>query len=193
MTERDSFSTISLTSSIASLIEERERRDLETGWQDLHKRIVDYRQVHKITIVHFLQFCELPDHNSFYQQLCGINGCNRHPTNKLGTKGKIFLDGVTNFFQKVDEGFIPPPCESDLENEIFDFQMDHSKELRGMSICNVLFKKEKNQVVIQILPGANEEEIKNFLKDKFHLEAIDIEFIRVELVYSASLFFDDYN
>jgi hypothetical protein len=93
--------------SSSSFSEQRERRDIETGWQDLHKKIIDCRLKNQITILRFLKLCELPN-KSYFRQLCCLTGNDLHPSNKLGSTGKMFLDAVANLFQKIQDGTLIP-------------------------------------------------------------------------------------
>ena len=172
----------SATSPVLSRIYEQwERREIETGWQGLHKKILNYRQNNQIYIVKIIELCGLPN-KSYFQQLCCVTGNELHPSNKSGSTGKMFLDAVAILFQKIENGDLAPYVfEKDLENEIYDFLKDHFEELHKIRIHRLKYNKEENKIVVTHLSGANEEEIKTFLKEKFFLESVEIEFLEIEL------------
>jgi hypothetical protein len=180
---RDSLTGSSSSfSSSFSIYEQRERRDMETGWQDLHKKIIDYRQNYQITIVRFIELCDLPN-KSYFRQLCCLTGIDLHPSNKPGSTGKMFLDAVANLFQKIQNGALTPFVgEKDLENELYDFQMDHIEELHKFNICGMNYNQAENNIIVKCLSNAVEEEIKHFLKEKFFLEDVEIELLEYELL-----------
>jgi hypothetical protein len=164
-----------------SINEQRERRDFETGWQDLHKKIIDYRQNNQITIVRFIELCGLPN-KSYFRQLCCLPGNDLHPSNKPGSTGKMFLDAVAILFHKIQNGSLTPfVVEKDLENELYDFQMDHIQVLHRLNICGMNHKRAENKIIVKCLSNAVEEEIKLFLKEKFFLkDDIEIELLEYE-------------
>jgi hypothetical protein len=172
------------SSGTSSISEHWERRDLETGWQILHMKIVEFRKTHQITILQFLKLCNLPS-KSYYRQLCCSTGNSLHPSNKVGTSGKTFLERVTNFFEEFDNSNQISLTERDLEGDICDLQMDGINDLHKIKIRDLIYNKVENRILVKCLPDAVEDEMMNFLNAKLKIEEdVGITFCQYELLYS---------
>ena len=74
-------------------------RDAKTSWQDIHKRIMEFRNKHDVTIVRFLTLISSQSFRVYWQELCSIKGSEMHPSYRVGSAGREFLDAVKKFFE----------------------------------------------------------------------------------------------
>jgi hypothetical protein len=182
---RESISTIVTASSSSSIILERwAMRDNQTGWQDIHERIINFRGKNRISIKPFLSMCGLPINRSYFQQLCCKTGSNLHPSGNVGSPGKQFLDAVKSFFQN-SEPFIQT-SGGNMDDLLCDLKLEHNDELQDLGISGIVLRDEIHSIVISCLAKAKEEEIHSYLKEKLGVEVdeITLEFRRIELLYS---------
>ncbi len=75
----------------ATIIERGKIRDLQSGWQDTHRKIIDFRTSNNVTIKRFLRLCGLSPNESYYEELCASTGNCTHPSNKPGSAGHMCL------------------------------------------------------------------------------------------------------
>jgi hypothetical protein len=60
--------------------------------------------------------------------------------------------------------------------------MDHMLELHKFNICGMSYNKAENKIIVKCLSNAVEEEVKQFLTEKFFLEDVEIEILEYELL-----------
>ena len=181
--ERDSIASTA-SSSVSSVQEKWVSKDNQTGWPIIHDRIIEYRKYHKLSIKKFLQHCGLSQNSSYFQQLCCTSGKNLHPSNKSGSVGKKYLDSVKSFLEsKTVE--LNDSLDVNIDHIICDLEHEENHKFEELGISRIIFKDEDHGIIINCLEASNEEAICSYLREKFDLEKLVVQFRKIELLVSS--------
>jgi hypothetical protein len=119
-------------------------------WEEIHSRVVRFREEHKMTISSFLQYCGL-DNRPYFQQLCCRTGNKKNPSRRQNSVGAFFLNKIGCI---LDGSF-----RDDFQSEstsMFDhvegwFQ-DNRIQLKDSGIVNLnisIFKPKSIEIVVR--------------------------------------------
>jgi hypothetical protein len=122
----------------------------DMDWEEIHRRVVRFREEHNMTISSFLQYCGL-DNRPYFQQLCCKTGDKKNPSRRQNSVGASFLNKIGLILDA------PFPVDFQLKStSLFDhvegwFQ-DNRMPLKDSGIVNLnisIFKPKLIEIVVR--------------------------------------------
>lgn len=110
-----------------------ELRDEYTGWQELHKKIINFRTKYQITAFQFLELCCLSFIREF-EELCEDDGNKFHPSYESFDPALEILELDSSLFQNIDSGFLI--VEEDKVNNVINIRESFQNEILSSIITH---------------------------------------------------------
>lgn len=154
--------------------------DQATEWQLIHHEIVQYRTRNDVSIMTFLERCDLP-HTGYYQQLCSVSGNNIQPSNRPGSDGRKFLDAVENCLKKEQLAALPQTLP--INESITDSNGDNSDDLCQSGLLWLQVDGGKRNLIVNWLNTADEKSLIDYFSDvSLKNDDLEVEFHPMEFL-----------
>jgi len=125
--------------------------DARSDWQNIHKRIMDFKSTNNVSIVRFLKLCGLNSDDSCWQKYCCSKGNQLHPCYREGNPGKKFIDKVRDFLNsEACESYVNLNPERSTREIIKELLHEDVPKLKELGLFGGLtYDDEKDTIIIE--------------------------------------------
>ncbi len=159
--------------------------DARSDWQNLHRRIMDFKTRKNLSIVRFIKLCGLDGDNVKLQKYCCSKGNQLHPRYREGNPGKKFIDKVRDFLNsEASENYVNLNPERSTREIIREIMNEDYPRLRELGLFGgFIYDDEKDTIIIEC--PTNDE-----YKDTLNREGI-VSYIRERVSTNSEIIFED--
>lgn len=123
-----------LTAGILSL-------EIDDEWNELHDKIIEYREAHGLTISGFLRRCGLPPNQAYFKQLSSRGGEKITPSMRMRSVGREYREKAAALVYATisDQRTEVPDVQDseDLDTVLCDWNVDNYEKLRELGVMLV--------------------------------------------------------
>jgi len=160
--------------------------DARSDWQNIHKRIMDFKSRNNVSIVRFIKLCGLDGDDACLQRYCCSKGNQLHPAYREGNPGKEFIDKVRDFLNsEACENYINLNPERSTREIIRELMHEDVPRLRELGLYGgFCYDDEKDSITIECPTDQK-------YKDALNKEGI-VSYVRENISTSTEVIFEDW-